>query len=148
MAGRIALVGGDEFRAGCEPTDTAILEASGVKPAGVLVVPTAAAITSPRHLQPRRRLEGQFEEPRRVGNQQEVEVQEQPGIRDSSGVVRPLLPKHEDLGDVLLARSWEHARRNPHESAEKLNRQSNHGRLHALIAPAAARHKIPATSPH
>ena len=47
MAGGIALVGGDEFRAGCEPMDVAILEASGVKPAGVLVVPTAAAGQNP-----------------------------------------------------------------------------------------------------
>ena len=47
MAGRIALVGGDEFRAGCEPMDAAILEASGVKPARLLVVPTAAAGQNP-----------------------------------------------------------------------------------------------------
>ena len=47
MAGRIALVGGDEFRAGCEPIDLAILEASGAKPASILVVPTAAAGQSP-----------------------------------------------------------------------------------------------------
>ena len=47
MAVRIALVGGDEFRAGCEPMDEAILAATG-KPAPVtLIIPTAAAFERP-----------------------------------------------------------------------------------------------------
>ena len=42
MAGQIALVGGDEFRIGCEEMDHKIMSASGRFPARVLVVPTAA----------------------------------------------------------------------------------------------------------
>jgi cyanophycinase len=42
MTGRIALVGGDEFRVGCEEMDRALLEATGSKKPRVLVVPTAA----------------------------------------------------------------------------------------------------------
>ena len=47
MAGLIALVGGDEFRAGCEEMDRAILDATGVDRPRVLVVPTAAAAENP-----------------------------------------------------------------------------------------------------
>ena len=46
MPGEIALVGGDEFRIGCEEMDREIMRASGQVPAKVLVVPTAA-ITGP-----------------------------------------------------------------------------------------------------
>lgn len=42
MDGRIALVGGDEFRPGCEDMDLAILRATGVERPLLLVVPTAA----------------------------------------------------------------------------------------------------------
>ncbi len=47
MAGHIALVGGDEFRAGCEEMDRAVLEATGRDRPSVLVIPTAAAEQSP-----------------------------------------------------------------------------------------------------
>jgi cyanophycinase len=47
MAGQIALVGGDEFRVGCEGMDEAVLEATGVKRPRVLIVPTAAAEQNP-----------------------------------------------------------------------------------------------------
>jgi len=47
MAGAIALVGGDEFRPGCEEMDRALLEATGVPRPVLLVVPTAAAFESP-----------------------------------------------------------------------------------------------------
>ena len=47
MTGRIALVGGDEFRPGCEPMDRALLEATGVRRPSLLVVPTAAATQNP-----------------------------------------------------------------------------------------------------
>ena len=47
MAGAIALVGGDEFRPGCESMDQAILEAAGAARANLLVVPTAAAAQNP-----------------------------------------------------------------------------------------------------
>ena len=47
MTGLIALVGGDEFRAGCEEMDRAILAATGVKRPSVLVIPTAAAGENP-----------------------------------------------------------------------------------------------------
>jgi cyanophycinase len=47
MAGDIALVGGNEFRVGCEGMDREILRASGQNPARVLVVPTAAAWYTP-----------------------------------------------------------------------------------------------------
>ena len=46
MAGQICLVGGEEFRAGCEDMDREIMEASGQSPARVLVIPTAA-VTGP-----------------------------------------------------------------------------------------------------
>ncbi len=42
MPGQIALVGGDEFRTGCEEMDREIMRASGNDPAKVVVVPTAA----------------------------------------------------------------------------------------------------------
>ena len=42
MSGEIALVGGDEFRIGCEEMDREIMRASGRLPSKVLVVPTAA----------------------------------------------------------------------------------------------------------
>ena len=47
MPGAIALVGGDEFRPGCEEMDRAVLEASGVPYPTLLVVPTAAARENP-----------------------------------------------------------------------------------------------------
>ena len=47
MPGLIALVGGDEFRPGCEDIDRAIMAATGVEPPIVLVVPTAA-VTGPQ----------------------------------------------------------------------------------------------------
>ena len=47
MSGAIALVGGDEFRPGCEDMDRAVLEASGVASPRLLVVPTAAARENP-----------------------------------------------------------------------------------------------------
>lgn len=46
MPGQIALVGGDEFRVGCEDMDLEIMLASGQDPAKVVVVPTAA-VTGP-----------------------------------------------------------------------------------------------------
>jgi len=46
MAGVIGLVGGEEFRAGCEDMDREILRASGQDPAKVVVIPTAA-VTGP-----------------------------------------------------------------------------------------------------
>ena len=46
MPGEIALVGGDEFRIGCEDMDREIMRASGQFPAKILVVPTAA-VTGP-----------------------------------------------------------------------------------------------------
>ncbi len=50
MSGQIALVGGDEFRPGCEEMDREIMQASGKDPATaqvkVVVVPTAA-VTGP-----------------------------------------------------------------------------------------------------
>ena len=46
MPGQIALVGGDEFRTGCEEMDREIMRASGNDPAKVVVVPTAA-VTGP-----------------------------------------------------------------------------------------------------
>ena len=42
MPGYIALVGGDEFRPGCEEMDREIMRASGQNPARVVVIPTAA----------------------------------------------------------------------------------------------------------
>ena len=44
---KIALVGGDEFRRGCEAMDTTILEATGARRPRVSVVPTAAAAQNP-----------------------------------------------------------------------------------------------------
>jgi cyanophycinase len=46
MSGQIALVGGEEFRVGCEEMDRDIMHASGSDPAKVVVVPTAA-VTGP-----------------------------------------------------------------------------------------------------
>ena len=48
MGGMIALVGGDEFRPGCEEMDRAILAATGTGHLRVLVLPTAAAAENPR----------------------------------------------------------------------------------------------------
>ncbi len=45
--GPIALVGGDEFRDGCEPMDREILAAAGSSCPKVLIVPTAAAEQNP-----------------------------------------------------------------------------------------------------
>ena len=46
MSGQIAMVGGEEFRSGCEEMDREIMRASGKDPAIVVVVPTAA-VTGP-----------------------------------------------------------------------------------------------------
>ena len=46
MPGTIALVGGDEFRVGCEVMDQEVMRASGKNPASVVIVPTAA-VTGP-----------------------------------------------------------------------------------------------------
>ena len=46
MPGTIALVGGDEFRAGCEEMDRLLMQASGKAPANVIIIPTAA-VTGP-----------------------------------------------------------------------------------------------------
>ena len=46
MPGLIALVGGEEFRAGCEEMDREVMRASGKDPARVVVIPTAA-VTGP-----------------------------------------------------------------------------------------------------
>ena len=48
MPGSIVLAGGDEFRPGCEEMDSIILKATGVEPAKVLVLPTAA-VTGPQN---------------------------------------------------------------------------------------------------
>ena len=47
MSGRLALVGGDEFRPGCESMDAAILAATGKSSPVVLIVPIAAAFENP-----------------------------------------------------------------------------------------------------
>ena len=47
MNGRLALVGGDEFRASCESMDAVILAATGSAAPVVLIVPTAAAFENP-----------------------------------------------------------------------------------------------------
>ena len=47
MAGKIALIGGDEFRDGCEGMDEAILRATGKRNPVTLIVPTAAASQRP-----------------------------------------------------------------------------------------------------
>ena len=44
MAGDIGLVGGEEFRVGCEDMDREIMRVSGQQPSRVLVLPTAAGI--------------------------------------------------------------------------------------------------------
>ena len=46
MAGAICLVGGEEFRRGCEEMDREIMRTSGQDPARVVVIPTAA-VTGP-----------------------------------------------------------------------------------------------------
>ena len=46
MAGKVALVGGDEFRSGCEEMDREVMRASGKSSASVVVIPTAA-VTGP-----------------------------------------------------------------------------------------------------
>lgn len=46
MAGVFGLVGGEEFRVGCEEMDREIMKASGQDPARVVVIPTAA-VTGP-----------------------------------------------------------------------------------------------------
>lgn len=46
MAGDIGLVGGEEFRVGCEEMDREIMRVSGQQPSQVLVLPTAA-VTGP-----------------------------------------------------------------------------------------------------
>ena len=47
MPGIIALVGGDEFRAGCEDMDAALVAAAGKASPRALIVPTAAAFENP-----------------------------------------------------------------------------------------------------
>lgn len=47
MVGRLALVGGDEFRPACEDMDRAILEAAGKERPETLIIPTAAAFERP-----------------------------------------------------------------------------------------------------
>ena len=47
MAGRMALVGGDEFRSGCEEMDSEILKATGKSRPRVLIIPTAAVEGNP-----------------------------------------------------------------------------------------------------
>ena len=46
MPGTIALVGGDEFRIGCEGMDREVMRASGKDPVSVVIIPTAA-VTGP-----------------------------------------------------------------------------------------------------
>ncbi len=47
MPGGLVLAGGEEFRPNCEVMDEFILEATGVKPAKVFILPTAA-VTGPQ----------------------------------------------------------------------------------------------------
>ena len=47
VKGHIALIGGDEFRLGCEPMDRQILAATGLERPSMLLVPTAAATQNP-----------------------------------------------------------------------------------------------------
>ena len=47
MAGEFGLVGGEEFRPGCEDMDREIMRASGQDPARVIIIPTAA-VTGPQ----------------------------------------------------------------------------------------------------
>ena len=47
MTGKLALVGGDEFRRGCESMDEAILAATGKPTPVALIIPTAAASERP-----------------------------------------------------------------------------------------------------
>jgi cyanophycinase len=46
MPGKIGLVGGEEFRVGCEDMDIEIMRASGQDPSRVIIIPTAA-VTGP-----------------------------------------------------------------------------------------------------
>ena len=46
MTGELSLVGGEEFRPGCEDMDREIIRASGQNPSRVLIIPTAA-VTGP-----------------------------------------------------------------------------------------------------
>lgn len=46
MPGEIGLVGGEEFRVGCEDMDIEIMRASGQDPSRVIIIPTAA-VTGP-----------------------------------------------------------------------------------------------------
>lgn len=46
MPAQMCLVGGEEFRAGCEEMDQEIMRASGQTPARVVIIPTAA-VTGP-----------------------------------------------------------------------------------------------------
>ena len=48
MKGPLALVGGDEFRPGCEELDRAVLDAAGADKPVVLVLPTASANQGPQ----------------------------------------------------------------------------------------------------
>ena len=47
MAGKIALVGGDEFLPNCREMDNQLIEATGYVSPKVLIVPTAAATERP-----------------------------------------------------------------------------------------------------
>lgn len=47
MPGEVGLVGGEEFRPGCEFMDLEIMRASGQNPAKVIIIPTAAAFSGP-----------------------------------------------------------------------------------------------------
>ena len=47
MTGRLALVGGDEFRPACADMDRAILQAAGRERPAALIIPTAAAFERP-----------------------------------------------------------------------------------------------------
>lgn len=47
MSGRIALVGGDEFRPSCVDMDAELIAASGVERPRTLIIPTAAAMERP-----------------------------------------------------------------------------------------------------
>ncbi len=48
MAGRLLLVGGDEFRPGCEEMDATVLRATGKSRPSVVILPTAAASERPQ----------------------------------------------------------------------------------------------------
>lgn len=47
MTGKVALIGGDEFRAGCTEMDRLILRGVSSQPARVIIVPTAATPENP-----------------------------------------------------------------------------------------------------